>query len=843
LTPICITGDGKLPALIQASLRTLGLPQDAALQRDPTLSLSSWHQKVMAQVQGQNTQAPARMWEQLAAELLLAQSNHAAWSWAEPESLHLLDFWAAFDHNIHFLLLADKPTQTLLRHMQANAAQAPNIAQTLEQWQVRHQKMLHFALRHPDRCQLIWADQAQQNPLQLAQHLAQQWPLDWTPQGTPEVTSLDTCPLAHYIALQALQQHPQAHQLQSDLNACIMPLGDHTHDHQFEPLTLLARYQQLKTDSSKTQALAQLQKQLQEAQAHNTIATAKHLAIQQELQASEAAKTNASQQAKDLQDKLKVAQAGQIQSASQAAELDKQLKATQSTGAAQLKDLQDKLKAAQAAQTQSASQAAELDKQLKATQSTSTAQLKDLQTRTEQQKQLEQAKTEAQEEADTLLVQLHETQEELESYCIQNDELQHSMAAYAALQKRWMQLFENHPDLFTIESLSISPVPEQSHQFQVHLQDLYAAGRHFESLDLIVGTEADGCASLTFVRPQDATGPLVRWPHDIPPGGQLTLHPGNNAETPAHRIATYLQLSTSDWQLAMRLPKILLSAVAQGITTINPSDQLLLQSALENHLSAIKPLRNILRFDEAQTTALPNSEQLALQLSQLGQDKLAAALTHISLERSSTSKPDSPFTLSVSPNTWLGNAQTCQISITPKGFKPTDRTQAPVTEDTLQRLRTLINMLPLALMDSVQHGANKNLLKPWAQTLRELRTWAQHIPTETEQQSPAKTKAPAKAKTSPHAIATQLPTRKVAAKASPTRPALKTEATTRAKPTPPAVAKPAVKPLAQTAAQTASKSAAKTPAQPATQSAGKSTTPPAAPRKAAKKPTSRKVKA
>jgi hypothetical protein len=204
-----------------------------------------------------------------------------------------------------------------------------------------------------------------------------------------------------------------------------------------------------------------------------------------------------------------------------------------------------------------------------------------------------------------------------------------------------------------------------------------------------------------------------------------------------------------------------------------------------------------------------------------GQDKNTTALTHIELERSNTHSPGSPITLSVSPNPWLGNTETCQISITPQGLKPADSTEGPATEDTLQRLRSLINMLPLALMDSVQHGANKNLLKPWAQTLRELRTWAQQNPTApakqrpTKAKPPTKSKPPTKAQTSTPAKTKKLPNTKAVAKTTPTSPALKA-----IKPT---VAKPAT--------QAGAKPAAKAP------------TPRAAPRKEAQKPISRTAKA
>lgn len=219
MTPICITGSAPLPAQTLATLVAQGLTQATPLPRDPQINFQSWHSKVLTPKSSATPSAVkpvarpiARMWEQLAAELLLAHADHPAWAWAEPDSLHLLDFWATFDHSIRFLLLAEHPAQTLQRLM-AETARPHNpeldSANILAQWQSQHQKLLHFALRHADRCQLIWADQAQNHPLDLAQHLTEQWALDWQPLTTPAQAAPVSCPLAQHLAQQIVEQHPQ----------------------------------------------------------------------------------------------------------------------------------------------------------------------------------------------------------------------------------------------------------------------------------------------------------------------------------------------------------------------------------------------------------------------------------------------------------------------------------------------------------------------------------------------------------------------------------------------------------------------------------------------------------
>lgn len=52
------------------ALTSTGLPLAKALARDPSMTLHRWHNLVKSQGQGQDH--PGRIWDQLAAELLIA---------------------------------------------------------------------------------------------------------------------------------------------------------------------------------------------------------------------------------------------------------------------------------------------------------------------------------------------------------------------------------------------------------------------------------------------------------------------------------------------------------------------------------------------------------------------------------------------------------------------------------------------------------------------------------------------------------------------------------------------------------------------------------------------------
>jgi hypothetical protein len=274
LTPIFITGlDASALQILGQQLGPIGLPTAKALERDPNISLSHWHQRVHAT--GQNP--PARMWDQLAAELFLANMAQAQWCWADPLALPLLDYWAAFDPAIRFVLVAESPLQTALRQQSSQAvktvdtsatpagvpAPATNIA--LHHWQQTHHALLRFALRHPQRCLLLWQHQTQ-NASAMAQALQSRWGLQLTVPGNsgtsaPPSASMH-CALAQHLGQVLTQNHPNAQQLLADLQANVTPLPHTTASSAnitSEPHELLARYQQLSELSQQAADIPALQ--------------------------------------------------------------------------------------------------------------------------------------------------------------------------------------------------------------------------------------------------------------------------------------------------------------------------------------------------------------------------------------------------------------------------------------------------------------------------------------------------------------------------------------------------------------------------------------------------------
>ena len=701
MTPICITGNQQAAQPALEALKTAGLPQAKALARDPSMTFHRWHNMVNNQGQAK----PGRIWDQLAAELIIANIDQNVWAWAEHQSLPLLDFWAQLDPSIRFLLIAQTPGQALLSQTQLNpTAQTEDI---LMQWMAEHQRMLNFSLRHPDRSIIVWSQSVTQHPQSLVTHVCQQWSIDWQPSGQDKPSTAEHCPLSAHLADYASQQNLQVWQFFSELKACTTPIGTSHAMTVAEPLQLLKTYSALQNQAQQAAELPALENQLQEIKKQTAQATNSLKAAQQEVQKKD-------QAIKEL--------------------MTHHQEAIQAENLKQTPSLQQQLANTKAHE----SQLAALQAQLQASQN--------------QVKTLEEQHAEAQQDADTLLLQLHETQEELESYCIQNDELAQHSKALAALQTRWTQLFEAHSKLYAVENFTITPETDPqspSTRYRIKCEQLNMGGRQFEQLEATLCVEADGCASISLQRPENETGPLQRWPAFCKPGSQLTLHPGSAPDTAPQRIAAFIQLTSSDWLISQNLPRLVLSALEQPPPNLDPGQTILLQTALQRYLTESKPLERFCRFNSAHLQALPSAAQLSLHIDRPSLDTHAAAQLNLDIE--AHQETDS-HELVISPNAWLPLNDTLRLQVTAQGWQ-TAQIDA-LQEPQLQRITSLIEILPLALIDAVLNGADKASLKPWSETIKKIRNRIQR-----------QTSAPAAGATPETVAVTQLPPKRAASTA------------------------------------------------------------------------------
>ena len=265
--------------------------------------------------------------------------------------------------------------------------------------------------------------------------------------------------------------------------------------------------------------------------------------------------------------------------------------------------------------------------------------------------------------------------------------------------------------------------PTTPQRYLCQAQGLDMAGRHFEQLSVAVHTEDDGSASLLFTRAADSDAPLHRWPLDIAPGAQLALNPVIGPNTPPQRIARYMQLSSSDWQLAQDLPRLLLAALRGNASALQPAQQAELELALQRHEQGLSAFKRMLRFDQAMLTQLATPDELHLHIDNASHDGISAASLALQLHTT-----PSGVRLQLGASALLGNTEPLTLHLDTQGWRQPE--QAPLNDAQRLRINALLAVLPLALMDAVAQGANKDSLAPWGKLAPQLRAWSQlsHTP-------------------------------------------------------------------------------------------------------------------
>lgn len=134
------------------------------------------------------------VWQGLALDLLLANLDQPLWGWADPQAVHLLDYWCSIVPDLRVVLVYDRPDGVLTRLSATDAlALTPEgVVELLEGWAAYQEAALHFSYRHRDRCLLVHADRVRRDRLGLEESLHRIAPAAWAVPAdwhAPEPTS------------------------------------------------------------------------------------------------------------------------------------------------------------------------------------------------------------------------------------------------------------------------------------------------------------------------------------------------------------------------------------------------------------------------------------------------------------------------------------------------------------------------------------------------------------------------------------------------------------------------------------------------------------------------------
>lgn len=125
-----------------------------------------------------NQVVPGKLWEQLAADLLLANINSSVWGWADHQTAVLMDFWQNFDPQVRLLLAYTAPQDYLAQTLDLTRLPTPQaVTLALDQWTRWNTALLRYYYRHPECCVLISSQQAMEQPQAMLSALASQWQL------------------------------------------------------------------------------------------------------------------------------------------------------------------------------------------------------------------------------------------------------------------------------------------------------------------------------------------------------------------------------------------------------------------------------------------------------------------------------------------------------------------------------------------------------------------------------------------------------------------------------------------------------------------------------------------
>lgn len=234
MNTLCMTGAMSASLeRISALLFQGGLERAQPIHREPPIDMAKWHLNVAPLLQ--QGQAPGRLWEQLAGDLLLANLHQSQWGWGDTQSVAALDFWAEFEPGIRFLLLTADPQEYLAQCLLEDADESPKDERAyLKQWQDEHERLLEFYLKYPERCLLVNARQAEANPAALVQQLSQRlnFTLEVNIAHLPahvnrQASSIAPATLARYVAAKTLQEHVKPlTPLFNELKAAQQPLAE-----------------------------------------------------------------------------------------------------------------------------------------------------------------------------------------------------------------------------------------------------------------------------------------------------------------------------------------------------------------------------------------------------------------------------------------------------------------------------------------------------------------------------------------------------------------------------------------------------------------------------------------
>lgn len=346
---------------------------------------------------------PGKVWQELGGDLFMGNLSQPLWGWGDHQTVWLMDFWKAFDPQIRFLLVYSAPEFLVCNMLQQQVDAPEDMDVILNGWHRYNTELLRFYNRHQDRCLLVNAQTALQQPQALVEKLTEAFSLSLKPpdetataMSTSRVAAGLACSLIHSTS--PTEQNALYQEIESTADIISSGIKPSTQ----ERLKAWSEYNRLISELKTTAA-----------RSHEYQQTITTLRDQQSTLEQQRNHTLAKQQDLEQENELLLLQLHQVQEELEQQFLGKQqLQTKEQQLTTDIKNRQQEIDKLKANNTQ-------LDSSIKAKQQ----EIDKLKASAAEPKPNPAAVQELEQENELLLLQLHQVQEELERYFLEYQKL------------------------------------------------------------------------------------------------------------------------------------------------------------------------------------------------------------------------------------------------------------------------------------------------------------------------------------------------------------------------------------------------------------------------------------
>lgn len=165
---------------------------------------------------------PGGLWDGLALDLYLANSDLPVWGWADSKALRLLDYWKSADPKIKFVLAYNAPDSAFAMAFAGQKPRDEEKSGFFREWCAYNSALLHFYHRNSSSCLLAHAEVFLSMPEQCVETVAAKLGIELSSKDAlsgATSASFSSAALYRYLAKELLGECHQATAMYAELQA------------------------------------------------------------------------------------------------------------------------------------------------------------------------------------------------------------------------------------------------------------------------------------------------------------------------------------------------------------------------------------------------------------------------------------------------------------------------------------------------------------------------------------------------------------------------------------------------------------------------------------------------